>query len=64
MMKSVKDYIQPLCVNEYGHLVILRLLDVVDDSVLLTKYVISVGVMAIILISIDNASKLGITGHG
>lgn len=41
-MKNFKPYLVKIAKDEYGYLVLIRLLDVVDDTVLLHKIVISV----------------------
>ncbi|GBC45647.1 uncharacterized protein OCT59_013537 [Rhizophagus irregularis] len=40
MLKAMKDYIEKICIEEYGHLVLLRAFDVVDDTVAVSKYII------------------------
>ncbi|RHZ79813.1 hypothetical protein Glove_140g119 [Diversispora epigaea] len=40
MLQVMKDYIQKICCEEYGHLVLLRAFDVVDDTVLMKKFII------------------------
>lgn len=42
MLKAMKDYIEKICIEEYGHLVLLRAFDVVDDTVAVSKYIIEV----------------------
>ena len=42
MVKSLKDYVPAICKEPHGHLVLLRLFDVVDDTVLVGKYIIAV----------------------
>ncbi|RUP51862.1 hypothetical protein BC936DRAFT_145038 [Jimgerdemannia flammicorona] len=40
MIKSIKPFLTKICNDEYGHLVLLRLFDVVDDTVLVGKAVL------------------------
>ena len=42
MLKAMKDYVEKICCEEYGHLVLLRAFDVVDDTVSVSKYIIEV----------------------
>ncbi|ORX64151.1 ARM repeat-containing protein [Basidiobolus meristosporus CBS 931.73] len=41
IVKSFKPFVQKICQEEYGHMVLLRLFDVVDDTVLVNKNIIS-----------------------
>jgi len=41
IVKSFKEFFSKLALQEYGHLAIVRLLDVVDDTLLLTKSVLN-----------------------
>lgn len=41
-MKSFKTYIAKICKEEYGHLVMLALFDVVDDTKLVQKAILDV----------------------
>jgi len=47
MLKAMKDYVEKICCEEYGHLVLLRAFDVVDDTVAVSKYIIKVYVWII-----------------
>ncbi|CAG8476991.1 1662_t:CDS:2 [Diversispora eburnea] len=40
MLQVMRDYIKKICCEEYGHLVLLRVFDVVDDTVLMKKCII------------------------
>ncbi|CAG8557388.1 4548_t:CDS:2 [Acaulospora colombiana] len=40
ILQSMKDYVDKICCEEYGYLVLLRAFDVVDDTVSVTKYII------------------------
>ena len=42
MLKAMKDYAEKICCEEYGHLVLLKAFDVVDDTVAVSKYIIEV----------------------
>ena len=42
MVKALKGYITKACMEEYGQLVILRILDLLDDTTLVNKLVLSV----------------------
>ena len=42
MLKAMKDYVEKISCEEYGHLVLLRAFDVVDDTVSVSKYIIEV----------------------
>ena len=37
IVKSLKTYVQKVCVDEHGYMVMLALLDVVDDTRLVKK---------------------------
>ncbi|KAG0232515.1 pumilio domain member 6 [Actinomortierella wolfii] len=41
ILKSMKPYVHKICKEEYGHMVMLRLFDVVDDTVLVNKAILS-----------------------
>ena len=41
-MKSFKTYVTTICMEEYGHLVLLALFDCVDDTKLTQKIIIEV----------------------
>ncbi|KAG0262379.1 pumilio domain member 6 [Actinomortierella ambigua] len=41
MLKTIKPYVLKICKEEYGHMVMLRLFDVVDDTVLVNKAIVS-----------------------
>ncbi|KAF2071454.1 hypothetical protein CYY_007228 [Polysphondylium violaceum] len=41
IVKSFKEFFSKIALQEYGHLAIVRLLDVVDDTLLLTKSVLN-----------------------
>lgn len=41
IIKSFKSFVGKICKEEYGHLVMVRLFDVVDDTVLVNKSIIS-----------------------
>ncbi|KAK9767790.1 Pumilio y domain member 6 [Basidiobolus ranarum] len=41
IVKSFKPFVQKICQEEFGHMVFLRLFDVIDDTVLVTKNIIS-----------------------
>ena len=42
MLKAMKDYVEKICCEEYGHLVLLRAFDVVDDTVAVSKCILEV----------------------
>ena len=42
IIKSFKPYISKICKEEYGHLVLLTLFDVVDDTKLVQKAILTV----------------------
>jgi hypothetical protein len=42
IVKGMKGYVTQAAKEQYGHVAILRILDVVDDSVLVTKSILSV----------------------
>jgi pumilio family protein 6 len=42
MLKSMKGYVTKACNEEYGQLVILRILDLLDDTTLVNKLILSV----------------------
>jgi pumilio family protein 6 len=42
MIRSFKPYVIKICKEEFGHMVLLRLFDVVDDTVLVRKAILSV----------------------
>jgi pumilio family protein 6 len=44
MVRAFKPYIIKICCEEYGHWVLLRLFDVIDDTVLVRKLVVSVSI--------------------
>ncbi|KAF9582588.1 pumilio domain member 6 [Lunasporangiospora selenospora] len=41
MLKSMKPFVVKICKEEYGHMVMLRMFDVVDDTVLMSKAIIA-----------------------
>jgi len=41
IMKSFKTYVNKICMEEYGHLVLLAMFDVVDDTVAVRKAILS-----------------------
>jgi pumilio family protein 6 len=50
IIKSFKTYIRKICMEEYGHLVMLAVFDSVDDTVLVKKVIIPVQPYAVILL--------------
>lgn len=42
MIKAMKPFLPKICVDEYAYLVLLRLFDVVDDTVLVGKAILGV----------------------
>jgi pumilio homology domain family member 6 len=44
MLKSMKEFVPAICREQYGHLVLLRAFDVVDDTVLVGKTILAVRV--------------------
>ena len=44
-MKSFKSFVAKICKEEYGHLVLLALFDVVDDTKLVQKALIDVSLL-------------------
>ena len=42
IVKSVKTFVEKVCKEEYGHLVLLCIFDVVDDTKLVHKVIIEV----------------------
>ena len=46
MVKALKEFVPAICREQYGHLVLLRIFDVVDDTVLVGKSIIAVRVAA------------------
>ncbi|KAF9409842.1 pumilio domain member 6 [Entomortierella beljakovae] len=41
MLKSMKPFVVKICKEEYGHMVMLRMFDVVDDTVLMSKAILT-----------------------
>ncbi|KAG0008076.1 pumilio domain member 6 [Entomortierella chlamydospora] len=41
MLKTMKPFVVKICKEEYGHMVMLRMFDVVDDTVLMSKAIIA-----------------------
>ncbi|KAG0267409.1 pumilio domain member 6 [Mortierella polycephala] len=41
MLKTMKPFVVKICKEEYGHMVMLRMFDVVDDTVLMSKAILS-----------------------
>ncbi|KAF9112363.1 pumilio domain member 6 [Mortierella sp. AM989] len=41
MLKTMKPFVVKICKEEYGHMVMLRMFDVVDDTVLMTKAILA-----------------------
>ena len=42
MIKSMKTYVAKICKEEYGHMVLLAMFDVVDDTKLVSKAILDV----------------------
>ncbi|KAF8968678.1 pumilio domain member 6 [Entomortierella lignicola] len=40
MLKTIKPFVVKICKEEYGHMVMLRMFDVVDDTVLMNKAIL------------------------
>ena len=45
IVKSFKSFVAKICKEEYGHLVLLALFDVVDDTKLVQKALIDVSLL-------------------
>ncbi|KAG5460537.1 MAG: hypothetical protein BJ554DRAFT_7400 [Olpidium bornovanus] len=43
LVKAVKPHVHNICLEEYGHMVLVQLLEVVDDTKLICKSILSVG---------------------
>ncbi|KAI9232139.1 MAG: armadillo-type protein, partial [Podila humilis] len=41
MLKTMKPFVVKICKEEYGHMVMLRMFDVVDDTVLMSKAILT-----------------------
>lgn len=41
IVKAVKEHILELCKHEHGHTVVITILDTIDDTVLVSKSIIS-----------------------
>ncbi|KAF9931354.1 hypothetical protein FBU30_010389 [Linnemannia zychae] len=41
MLKTMKPFVVKICKEEYGHMVMLRMFDVVDDTVLMSKAILA-----------------------
>lgn len=41
MLKTMKPFVTKICKEEYGHMVMLRMFDVVDDTVLVSKAILA-----------------------
>ncbi|KAF9938859.1 hypothetical protein BGZ65_012024, partial [Modicella reniformis] len=41
MLKTMKPFVVKICKEEYGHLVMLRMFDVLDDTVLMSKAILA-----------------------
>jgi len=42
MVKALKAFVPAICKEQYGHMVLLRIFDVVDDTVLVGKAIVNV----------------------
>lgn len=52
IVKSFKTYVSKICKEEYGHMVLLALFDVVDDTKLVHKVILEVRYSCCVLLYI------------
>ena len=45
VIKTFKTYVAKICKEEYGHMVLLVVFDVVDDTTLVNKIIIAVSIL-------------------
>ena len=60
IMKSMKTFILKICKEEYGHMVLLALFDVVDDTKMVSKVILEVNSLwkRIVQAAIKNPNRL------
>lgn len=42
LLKNLKEWVKDICNNEHGHLVLIKIFDVVDDTTMVQKSILSV----------------------